>query len=151
MMTDDTRRVIVRRLFEEGWNSGNPALVSDIIHEDYDSNDGGFFRTGSDVPGGLERLTGADAFADHVRKYGEIYNDLRFTIDKMVLDGETVITIWTPSGTTKHQTVIDRAGRPHPLELSAQGVSLTDVVEGKVTRHDMFWPGGTRRADSDGA
>ncbi len=141
-MTYDTRQAIVRRFFEEGWNSGNPALVSDIIHEDYDSNDGGFFRTGSDVPGGLERLAGADAFADHVRKYGEIYNDLRFTIDKMVVDGETVITIWTPSGTTKHQTVIDRAGRPHPLELSAQGVSLTDVVEGKVTRHDMFWPGG---------
>ena len=139
-MANDAQQVIVRRLFEEGWNSGNAALVSDIIGADYTSNDGGFFRSGSDVPGGLERLTGADAFADHMKQYREIYDDLSFTIDKMVVDGETVTTVWTPSGTTKDQTFTNRAGRQQPYELRGQGVSLTDVVDQKVTRHDMFWP-----------
>jgi predicted ester cyclase len=144
MMTDNDRQVTVRRLFEQGWNSGNPESVSDIIDTDYESNDGGFFRVGSDVPGGLERLTGADAFADHVRRYRQIYDDLRFAIDKMVPDGDTVITIWTASGTDKNRTFTDRAGRERHYELADQGVSLTSVAEGKVTRHDMFWPGGLR-------
>ncbi len=144
-MTDDARQAIVRRLFEEGWNSGNPASVSDIIDKDYESNDGGFFRTGSDVPGGLERLTGADAFADHVQGYTKIYDDLHFTIDKLILDVDTVIAIWTASGTDKNRTFVNRGGREVHYELADQGVSLTDVVEGKVTRHDMFWPGGLRR------
>lgn len=139
-MTYDAKQAIVRRLFEEGWNSGNAALVTDIIGADYTSNDGGFFRSGSDVPGGLERLTGADAFAEHVKQYTEIYNDLRFVIDQMVVTGETVMTVWTPSGTTKDQTFTNRAGRPQPYELRGQGVSLTDVADQQVTRHDMFWP-----------
>jgi len=140
MTTDDAREAVVRRLFEQGWDSPDPASVGDIIDENYDSNDGGFYRTGSDVPGGLERLTGADAFADHVRQYREMYNDLRFTIDKMVADGETIITVWNPSGTSKDQTFTDRGGHLRPYELGGQGMSLTSVVDGKVTRHDMFWP-----------
>jgi SnoaL-like domain len=135
-MIDDSKQAIVRRLFEEGWNSGNAALVS----TDYTSNDGGFFRSGPGVPGGLERLTGADAFADHMKQYLEIYNDLRFTIDEMIVDGATVITVWTPSGTTKDRTFTNRAGRQEPYELRGQGVSRTGVVDQKVTRHDMFWP-----------
>ena len=144
-MTDDARQAIVRRLFEEGWNSGNPESVSDIIGKDYESNDGGFFQTGSDVPGGLERLIGGDAFADHVQRYREIYDDLHFTINRMVLDNDTVIMIWTASGTDKTRTFIDRGGRERHYELADQGVSLTGVEDGMVTRHDMFWPGGLRR------
>jgi SnoaL-like domain len=137
---DDARYDIVRRLFDEGWNSPDTALVSDLIGTDYDSNDGGFFRSGSDVPGGLQRLTGIDAFADHVRQYREMYDNLRFTINKMTLDGDTVMTVWTPSGTTRDRTFTNRTGHQQPYELAGHGVSLTDVVDDKVTRHDMFWP-----------
>ena len=140
MMADDSRQAIVRRFFEAGWNSEDLAAISDIVHEAYDSNDGGFFRSGSGVPGGLERLTGVDAFADHVRQYREMYNDLRFSIDRMVVDGDTVIAVWSPSGTTKERTFTDRGGHERPFELAGQGMSLTDVVDGKVMRHDMFWP-----------
>ena len=77
MIVDDSRQAIVRRFFEAGWNSEDLAAISDIVHEAYDSNDGGFFRSGSGVPGGLERLTGVDAFADHVTQYREMYNDLQ--------------------------------------------------------------------------
>jgi hypothetical protein len=81
-MTDDSHQAIVRRLFEEGWNSGDVASVSGMIHED----------------------------------------------------------VWNPSGTTKDRTFTDRAGRQRPYELTGQGVSLTEVIDRKVTRHDMFWP-----------
>jgi hypothetical protein len=97
------------------------------------------------VPGGLERLTGADAFADRVRRYRQIYDDLRLAIDKMVPDGDTVITIWTARGTDKTRTFVDRGGRELHYKLADQGASPTNVIDGKVTRHGMFWPGGLRR------
>jgi len=142
MMTYDDSQAIVRRLFDGGWNSGDPASVGDIIDKEYESNDGGFFRTGSDVPGGLERLTGVDAFARHVQSYQEIYDDLHFAISKMVLDGDTVITTWTATGVDKNHTFVNRAGRRIHRTLNDQGVSLIEVAEGKVTRQDIFWPGG---------
>ena len=139
-MIDDSRQAIVRRFFEAGWNSEDQASISDIVHEAYESNDGGFFRSASNVPGGLERLTGVDAFADHVKQYREMYDDLRFSIDRIVVDGDTVIAVWSPSGTTKERTFTDRGGNERPFELAGQGVSLTSVVDGKVMQHDMFWP-----------
>jgi hypothetical protein len=145
MMTYDDSQAIVRRLFDVGWNSGNPASVGDIIDKGYESNDGDFFRSGSDVPGGLERLTGVDAFAHHVQRYEEIYDDLHFAINRMILDGDTVITVWTATGIDKVRTFIDRAGRERHHTLNDQGVSFTGVADGKVTRHDMYWPGGLVR------
>jgi ketosteroid isomerase-like protein len=138
-MTENSRQAIVRRFFEAGWNAGDAAAVSDIVHADYASNDGAFFRTGSDVPGGLERLSGVDALADHIGQYQQKYDGLRFTVDRMVVDADTVLTVWSPTGTTRDQTFTDRGGRERPYELRGRGVSLTEVVDGKVTRHDMFW------------
>jgi ketosteroid isomerase-like protein len=139
MMTSSSAQTVVRRLFDDGWNSGNAEAVSDIIGDDYDSNDGGFFESGSDVPGGLRRLSGLAAFAAHIRQYQEIYDGLRFAVEKTVVDGDTVITTWEPTGTTKNETFTDRSGEQRPYRLSGQGISVTLVVDGKVTRHDMFW------------
>jgi SnoaL-like domain len=133
-MTDDSRQAVVRRFFEAGWNCGSATAISDMVHEDYTSNDGPFFRNG------LRRLSGADAVDGHIRQYHDVYNDLRFKIEKMVLDGDTVVTVWSPTGTTRNRTFTTRSGEERPFELKCQGVSLTDVVGGKVTRHDMFWP-----------
>lgn len=146
-MADDDLQALVRRLFDEGWDSGNPASVSDIIDKAYDSNDGGFFRTGPDVPGGLERLTGVEAFVEHVQSYQRLYDDLHFTIVSMITNGDMVITLWTASGTDKNRTFIDRGGHERHYELGDEGgISLVGVAESKVTRLDMFWPGGLHRA-----
>jgi len=138
-MSEDSRQAVVRRFFEAGWNAGSGTPVSDIVHEDYASNDGGFFRSGSDVPGGLQRLSGANALTHHIERYREIYDDLHFTIDRMTVDADTVTTVWSPSGTTRHERFTDRGGHERPFQLRGQGVSRTDVVDGKVTRHDLFW------------
>lgn len=138
-MTDDSTQEIIRRLFNDGWNSGNPDAVSAIIGDDYASNDGDFFESGSDVPGGLRRLSGLAAFAAHIGQYQEIYDGLRFDVAEMVVDEDTVITTWEPTGTTRNETFTDRSGQQRPFQLSGQGISVTLVVNGKVTRHDMFW------------
>ena len=138
-MEQDARQAIVRRFFEEGWNAADAAAVSDLIDEGYASNDGLFLTTDTDLPGGLERLSGAEAFAEHIRQYQALYDGLRFTVRRMVADAGAVITVWDPSGTTRDKTFIDRDGDERPYRLEGEGVSITEVVGGKVTRHDLFW------------
>ncbi len=139
MGINNTMHTIVRRLFEEGWNSANPAAPSDIVHQHYSSNDGPF-REVSNVPGQLDFLHGLEAFAEHVRQYRVVYDNLRFDIVRMLADNDTVVTVWNPSGTTKDLSFINRGGQEQPYELQGQGVSLTKIVNGKVRQHDMFWP-----------
>ena len=91
------------------------------------------------MPGGLRRLSGLAAFAAHIGQYQEIYDGLHFAVEEMVVDGDTVITTWEPTGTTRNATFTDRGGQQRPFQLSGHGVSVTHVVDGKVTRHDMFW------------
>jgi hypothetical protein len=133
MGTDDDSKALVRRLLEEGWNTGDAEAVRDLIDEHYASNDGVFRR-------GMDFLHGHAAFAEHLRQYRSRYDDLVFAVDRMVVDGATVITVWSASGLTRGLTFTDRGGEQQPYELHGQGVSLTDVVDGKVTRHDLFWP-----------
>jgi predicted ester cyclase len=141
-LTSDSMLALVRRLFEDGWNSGKAAAVAEIVHEDYDSNDGGFFATGSDVPNGLERLTGVDAFAKHLGMYTDEYDDLQFTVERMLDDGGTIVTVWTATGESTHATLISRAGREFPVPLNARGVSTTEFAGSRIRRHDMYWPHG---------
>ena len=137
---------VVRRFFEDGWNAGNAESVADLIAEDYDSNDGGFFVTGSDVPGGLRRLHGVDAFAKHLSRYAERYGELRFAIDKLIVDGSQVVVIWSPSGIVLGRTFTNRGGQESHFELGGQGVSVIEIVNGRVARNDMFWPIGPNSA-----
>jgi hypothetical protein len=134
----DKRLDIVRRFIEAGWNAGSGEPVGDIVADDYESNDGGFFVP-TRGPGGFRRLTGAEAVSRHIGMYQAIYDGLTFTVERMTVDDDTVTTVWTPAGTTREGTFTDRSGRERPFELRGEGVSRTAVVDGKVTRHDMFW------------
>ncbi|MGY1684971.1 ester cyclase [Geodermatophilus sp. SYSU D00867] len=133
MATNDVEKAVVRRFFEEGWNSADVAAVSDIIHENYGSKN-------DDLRRGLEFLHGVEAFEEHLRQYRVLFDNLRFTVDRMIVEEETVITVWRSSGTARGHTFTARGGEQRPYELSSQGVGLTDVVDGKVKWHDMFWP-----------
>jgi ketosteroid isomerase-like protein len=138
-LTSDSMMAVVRRLFEDGWNSGKAAAVADIVHDDYESNDGGFFASGPGVPGGLEPLTGVDAFAKHLSMYAGEFDDLEFTVERMLADGDGVVTVWTATGRSTHETIVSRAGKVFPVELNDRGVSTTELAGGKIRRHDMYW------------
>ena len=139
-------QALVRRFFEGGWNSGDANAVADLIADDYESNDGGFFVTGSDVPGGLRRLRGVDAFAEHLSRYAQRYGELRFTLEKIIVDGAQVVVIWSPSGVVLGRTFTNRGGQESHFELGGHGVSVIDIVDGRVARNDMFWPIGPNSA-----
>jgi hypothetical protein len=138
-MCEDNPEAVVRRFLEVGWNSGDAASVGDIVADVYESNDGQFYRTGSDVPSGLERQHGAAALALHIGQYSALYDCLHFAIERMSVDADTVTTVVSPTGKSRDLTFTDRAGRERHFELKGEAVTRTTVVDGKVTRHDLFW------------
>ena len=60
----------------------------------------------------------------------------------MIDAGDVVVILWRATGTSTQDTIINRAGQEVPVELDSQGVSLITITDGKVSRHDLFWPGG---------
>ena len=128
---------LVRRFIEDGWNGADHQSADGLVAADYDSREGGFFRT--DVPGGLERLQGAEAFHAHLEHYAKKYADLHFAIDRMIPDGDAVLTVSTVSGTVIDEVFTNRAGQLRHRELGGQVISRTEIAGGLIKRHDLFW------------
>jgi SnoaL-like domain len=140
MSADTSMQAVVRRLFEEGWNTGSVESVRELVDDSYASNDEDFIRVAPSSMGAHDQLRGADAFAEHVRQYHNIYDNLQFAIEGMATVENTVITVCRMSGTTKHETFTDRSGRQRPFELIGQSVMVTAFAGSKVGRNDVFWP-----------
>ncbi|HST80198.1 MAG TPA: nuclear transport factor 2 family protein [Kineosporiaceae bacterium] len=136
-VSSDSAFALVRRFIQDGWNGADQQSAADLVAPDYDSTDGGFFRT--DVPSGLERLHGAEAFHAHLELYAKKYADLHFAIDRMIPDGDAVLTVSTVSGTIIGEVFTNRAGQLRHRELGGQVISRTEVTDGLITRHDLFW------------
>ncbi|MCB5164408.1 ester cyclase [Streptomyces bambusae] len=140
-MTAASDQALVRRFFEEVWNRNDLEVARDIVHEDYASPEGQTFPS----------LPGFDILAADLKLYQSLYRDLTFTIERMFVEEEqeqdqdqeqqqVVWTVWHATGESKIHTFTDRLGRIRPQELSALGVSLTEVRDGKVASHRLLWP-----------
>jgi hypothetical protein len=123
-------KALVRRLFEDVWNQGNLEAAGEIVDQHYSSIENQTFPS---APG--PQIVAAD-----LELYRSLYDGLNFKIQRMFTEVRTIVTIWTASGTSKVETFFDRSGRERPMSLEAEGVSLTEVREGKITAHRFLWP-----------
>jgi ketosteroid isomerase-like protein len=123
-------KALVRRLFEDVWNLGNLEAAGEIVDQHYSSIEN---QTFTSTPG--PQIVAAD-----LELYRSLYDGLNFKIKQMFTEGHTIVTIWTASGTSKVETFVDRSGRERPKSLEAEGVSLTEVRDGKITAHRFLWP-----------
>jgi hypothetical protein len=123
-------KALVRHLFEDVWNQGNLEAASEIIDQHYSSIEHQAFPSAS----------GPQIVAADLELYRSLYDGLNFSIQRMFTEGPTIVTIWTASGTSKVETFVDRSGRERPKSLAAEGVSLTEVRDGKITAHRFLWP-----------
>lgn len=129
-MTAESDKALVRRFFEEVWNQNNLETAREIVHENYESPEGQTFIG----------LPGLDILAADLKLYQELYRELKFTIDRMFVEDHAVWTVWQATGESKIHTFADRQGGIRPQQLGAQGVSLTEVRDGKVASHRLLWP-----------
>jgi hypothetical protein len=129
-MSTESDHEIVRRLFEEVWNAGDPDAAKEIVGESYTSIENQTFPT----------LPGPEIVAAELALYQTLYTGLNFKVERMFSEGRTIVTVWQATGESTTETFETRGGETVPKSLEAEGVSLTEVTDGKVTAHRFLWP-----------
>jgi len=85
----EENKAIVRRLNDEVWSEGRLEVIDELIADDFVGT----------VVGAPEQIRGRQGFREFVVMYREAFPDLRITIDEQIVEGETVVTRWTATGT----------------------------------------------------
>ena len=120
-MSPEENKAVVRRFVEEVFNQGNLAAVDRFLAAEY--------RDANALPGQEPGREGAKrAFS----LYQEVFPDLRYTIEEMIAEGDTVVTRVTFRGTHRGALL---GIPPTNRQVSVPAVHFTRLVEGTIREH----------------
>lgn len=114
---------IVRRFVEEVVNTGNVALLADLVSPDCVETDGK-----------VRIVSGVTGMAEHILAVRTIYPDLVVTIQRQVAEDEWVATVITARGTHAREWL---GMAPSGKTLVFTGVNVDRVVDGKIVEHGV--------------
>lgn len=112
-------KATVRREFEEVWNQGKVDVIDEIYADDIVLHI---------VPGSYD-FHGPEGFKQLITYIHERYSDLKYTIDEIIVKGETTATRFTFRGTDI------RYGK----QVTYSGCNVTHRVDGKVVEEWVYW------------
>ncbi len=119
-------KAIFRRYFEDVLNTGNLALVDELIARHYVSH----YPAGYNYGGGPE---GVKQIVTAVRTG---FPDVRFAIEDLIAEGDKVVGRWTFHGT--HQG--DFMGIPATgKKVLVMGIAIYRVARGKIAEAWVAW------------
>lgn len=121
MNTTERNKRIVRRLIEEVVNTGNVALLADLVSADCVETDGK-----------VRIVSGVTGMAEHVRAVRATYPDLVVTIERQIAEGEWVASVITARGTHRGEWL---GMSPSGRTLVFTGVNVDRIVDGKLVEH----------------
>lgn len=121
MNTTERNKRIVRRLIEEVVNTGNVALLADLVSADCVETDGK-----------VRIVSGVTGMAEHVRAVRATYPDLVVTIERQIAEGEWVASVITARGTHRGEWL---GMSPSGKTLVFTGVNVDRIVDGKLVEH----------------
>lgn len=114
MTTQDDNKTAVRRLFEDGFNTGRADVIDQVVAADYE--DATHARGPAAFQAVMTRLRGA-------------FPDLRYTLDELIADGDRVAVRWHWTGT--HRGVF-RGVAPTERSLTNTGTAILRLHGGKI-------------------
>jgi steroid delta-isomerase-like uncharacterized protein len=116
----------VRRLFEEVWNQGHVAVADELIAPTYTHHDSSTPDVGR----------GPESERKRVTVYRHAFPDIRFTIEDLLAEGETVVARWSCRGTHKGElNGIAATGK----QFNITGVSIARFTNGKMFEGYVNW------------
>jgi steroid delta-isomerase-like uncharacterized protein len=119
----ERNKAAVARFFEEVWNQGDEAAIDRFIAEDAAGNDPRFG-------------VGRESFRRQWRGWRAAFPDLRFDVEELVAEGETVVSRWTLSGTHRGTFQgIAATGR----QVRVSGMSLDHLAAGVILSGFDAW------------
>jgi steroid delta-isomerase-like uncharacterized protein len=120
-MSPEENKAVVRRFVEEVFNHGHLAAVDQFLAAEY--------RDANALPGQEPGREGAKrAFS----LYQDVFPDLRYTIEEMIAEGDTVVTRVTFRGTHRGAFL---GIPPTNRQVSIPAVHITRLVEGTIREH----------------
>ena len=116
----------VRRLFEEVWNKGHVPVADELFTPNYNHHD----SSSPDVGRGPE------SEKKRVTLYRNAFPDIRFTVEDIIAEDETVVARWSCRGTHKG----DLNGiAPTGKQFNITGVSIARFTNGKMSEGFVNW------------
>jgi steroid delta-isomerase-like uncharacterized protein len=116
----------VRRLFEEVWNKGNVAVTDELIAPTYTHHDSSTPDVGR----------GPESEKKRVTLYRNAFPDIRFTVEDITAEGETVVARWSCRGTHKGEL---NGIAPTGKQFNITGVSIARFTNGKMSEGYVNW------------
>ena len=116
----------VRRLFEEVWNKGHVSVADELFSPTYTHHDSSTPDVGRGPESEKKRAT----------LYRNAFPDIRFAIEDIIAEGETVVARWSCRGTHKG----DLNGiAPTGKQFNITGVSIARFTNGKMFEGFVNW------------
>jgi len=122
----EQNKTSVRRLFEEVWNKGRVLVADELFAPTYTHHDSSTPDVGRGPEGEKKRVT----------LYRDAFPDIRFTIEDIISESETVVARWSCRGTHKG----DLSGiAPTGKQFNITGVSIARFTNGRMSEGFVNW------------
>src|SRR6476620_7130327 len=122
----DTNKTVVRRLFDEVWNKGHQQIADELFAQNYNHHD-------SSTP---DLGRGPESEKKRATLYRNAFPDIRFTVEDLVAEGESVTARWSCHGTHKG----DLNGiAPTGKQFTISGISVSRLSNGKMVEGWVNW------------
>src|SRR5260370_42480218 len=109
----------VSRLFEEVWNKGHVQIAEELIAPTYTHHDSSSPDLGRGPEGEKKRAT----------LYRNAFPDIRFTVEDLIAEGESVTARWSCHGTHKGEL---KGIAPTGKQITISGISVARFTNGKM-------------------
>jgi steroid delta-isomerase-like uncharacterized protein len=125
----DKLKASVKEFYDRGWNRGDLSAVAELFAPDYQDHDAAAVT-------GASGLDGAHRFIETFRA---AFPDLHVEIEDQYVEGSTVITRWTATG-THEGTLIGVPGTHRPVEVGGISIDRFDE-QGRFAEGWGNWDG----------
>ena len=116
-------KALVRRLFDEVWNTGNVAIVDDLLAPD-------FVDHAAQMGGGDPTR---DGFKTQVRLFRTAFPDGRSQIEDLIAEDDRVVARWTDGGTQRGEWM---GVPPTGKRVTMTGIDVYRIEQGRIAE---FW------------
>lgn len=122
----DANKTLVRRLFDEVWNKGHQQVADELFAQNYNHHD-------SSTP---DLGRGPDSEKKRVTLYRNAFPDIRFTVEDLIAEGESVTARWSCHGTHKGEL---NGIAPTGRQFTISGISVARFTNGKMIEGYVNW------------
>jgi|SRR5579864_3121652 len=122
-MSTEENKSVVRRYYDEVWNSGDFSAAEAIIAPNY-------------LYHGMPEMHGLSGLKEMFTGAHTSFPDLHFTIEELIAEGDKVVSRWQAVGTNEGEFMgIPATGK----KVLVAGVVISRLVDGKVAEEWESW------------